>query len=351
MSRANIGASSSAGNCGRLSSNRRNASDGPVSDCRALKRPTGCRSAVVGGKQGRASAVPFNTAASFQARLCALWMAVLAPPALNGGMVWAESPTRKTRPLWNWSATCSYGCHGATSMTVHVDRLTDRFRQQLAATPCSELIGGLPVAGKVRGDEHAEVVAYRQKDAVYIRVLDLHGVAVAELRNELSPRRPKVDEHDVDRQSAVARGRYAERVADRAVHAVGGDEIVGAYRFRAPESRCRTDGGDTSVVLLERAQLGPIACLAVTAGGCGLSSIGSNALCGQYWPAGSGLSALEGLEHRVDVERLPFFGAVQRRLPEHARHDLRPPRAPRRPIPARAGSPGCGNSGCAPSDR
>src|SRR5277367_3444625 len=37
-------------------------------------------------------------------------------PALNGGMVCPESPTRKTRPHWNWSATCSYGCQAVASM-------------------------------------------------------------------------------------------------------------------------------------------------------------------------------------------------------------------------------------------
>src|SRR2546423_3187206 len=50
----------------------------------------------------------------------------------------------------------------------NVDRLTDRPCQQLTAALRGELSGGLPAAGEVRGDEHAEVLAYRQKDAVHV---------------------------------------------------------------------------------------------------------------------------------------------------------------------------------------
>src|SRR5207249_11073314 len=106
----------------------------------------------------------------------------------------------------------------------HVDRLTDRFRQQFAATMGGELFRGFPAAGQVGGDEHAEVVAYRQKDALHVRVFDLDAVAAAQPWDKLSPRPSEVDEDDKDRQRPIAGSRHAKRVADRAVYAVGRDE-------------------------------------------------------------------------------------------------------------------------------
>ncbi|PQM48058.1 hypothetical protein C1Y40_01721 [Mycobacterium talmoniae] len=211
------------------------------------------------------------------------------------------------------------GLPGRDVDDLDVDGLPDRRGDEIAAAVGGELRRGLPPAGKVGGGEHAEVVTHRQHDAVHRGVLDLHGVTVAEAGHELPPRCPKVDEDDVDRQGPEAGGRDAQRVADRAVHPVGGDQIVGAHGLGRARIPVAHDGGDAGVVLLERAQLGAVAHLAAAPANL-RQQHGLECALRAVLPGRFGAQPVERREDRVDVEGLPLFGAGQRRLGQHVRN-------------------------------
>lgn len=108
------------------------------------------------------AAVPFKTAASFQARLWALWIAVLAPGLERRHCVGRIADEKDSTA----AELVSHPLVGLPRRNVddfYIDGLTDPFDQQLCAPLRGELIGGLPTAGEVCGDEHAEVVAHWEK--------------------------------------------------------------------------------------------------------------------------------------------------------------------------------------------
>ncbi len=204
---------------------------------------------------------------------------------------------------------------------VDVDRLTNRLRQQLAATLHGELCGGFPVAREVCGDEHAEVLMHRQEYALHFGVLDLDGVSIAKVRHISPPGTPEVNENGIDRQWPVTGRCHAKCVADRAMHTVSGDDVVDAHCFQRIRVSFLQNDLHSSFVLLQRAQLGTVAHQAAALTGVGEQNWFESALRavlrGRF-----GAHLLEGREHRVGVERLFFFGAVQRRLGEHVRNAL-----------------------------
>src|SRR6185312_6590348 len=100
---------------------------------------------------------------------------------------------------------------------------------------------------------------YGNHDAGDVGVVDLHRVAVPEVRDESLPRSAKIDEHHEDWQSACPRRPDAQLAAAGAVSAVGGEEVVGAHIHAAAAVEVLDRRGHAVVVLAERQQRGAVA--------------------------------------------------------------------------------------------
>ena len=141
----------------------------------------------------------------------------------------AESPTRNSarsgtgRPPVRRAARCHVD-------NLNVDLGADRLKQRLPAPLAGELIDRFAVAGEVSGHKHAEVALGHHEYPGHVGIIDLDGVAIAQVRDELAPRCPEVDEDNEYRQFAETRRRDAQLSANRAVRAIGGEEVVGVHR-------------------------------------------------------------------------------------------------------------------------
>ena len=199
---------------------------------------------------------------------------------------------------------------------LEIDLFADGLGEHFGAILRGELRRGLPFAGEVRGDEHAKVVLGHQEYAVDLWIFDLHGIAIAQVRDESPPGGAEVDEHDEDRQCSVSRRCDTERFPDPAVHAVRGDQIGGPDRLGLTGAQIAKHRRHAGIVLLERAQFRPISRFAATPAGFGeqhrleaaLRAVLHGRLRAQLIQAG---------EKRVDVNGQLFFRAVQRRLDDH----------------------------------
>lgn len=261
--------------------------------------------------------MPFSTAANFQARLCALWMAQLAPPAFERGHGVSRIADEKHPAAAEPVRDTLVWLPRRGRDNLDVDGLTDRRAEHLAAAVGGELLRGLALPGQVGGGQHAEVVAHRQENTFHAVVFDVDGVTVTELWDELSPGPPEVDEDDVDRQRPVSRRRHAKGVADWAVHAVGSNQILSAHSVASTRIPVTNHCGDAGFILLERTELGPIANpVAVSAAVLQqhrLQRALRTVLRGRL-----GAQAIERREDRVDVEGLPRLRTAERGLGEHA---------------------------------
>src|SRR5271166_3299185 len=104
----------------------------------------------------------------------------------------------------------------------HVDWRPDGCEQHLAAALRCELVNGFTPTRKVGGRKNTEVVFGHNEYSVDVRIGDLDTVAVAQVGDELTPRRAKIHKDNEDRQPAEARCADAQLLPNRAVGAVGG---------------------------------------------------------------------------------------------------------------------------------
>lgn len=204
---------------------------------------------------------------------------------------------------------------------LHVEPFTDGRGQQIAAALWRKPLYCIVFGGKVGGDEHAEVVGDRQEYSRCFRVGDLHRIAIAEVRDDMAPRRPEIDEDNIAGQRPVARGGDRERGTDRAVHAVCGNQIVGTDRLALPGRPVRDASSDTGLVHVEGDELRSVTHLAAAGAGraqqdrlrLALWAILRDRFRAQRVQAG---------EYRIHVDRRTFLGAVERRLCQHGRNVL-----------------------------
>lgn len=231
----------------------------------------------------------------------------------------AESPTRKTCPPTELVGDLFVGLPRGDLDEVDVQPLADCLGEQLAATLWCELVGRLALAGEIRGDEHAQIALYHQENAVDVGVFDMHGIAVGQVRDELRPGCPEVDEDHVDGQRTVARRADPQRFPDRTVHAVRADEVVGADGLGLPRVPVAQHRGDAGVVLLKGGKFGTVSHFPAVPAGFGEQDRLEPAL-GAVLRRGLRAELAQAGEDRVDVDGRSFLRAVERGLDNHGRN-------------------------------
>ena len=142
---------------------------------------------VIGVEQPAIRRRPALTKASFQARLCASATPVLPPNPPVGGITWAESPARNTRPRWNDSAVTAMALQRWTlSMLIRLVRLAaEAVRTSSMHRSIEDIrahVGVAAAVGVERREDGQEprVAGDREpEEARQLGVVDVHDAEIA----------------------------------------------------------------------------------------------------------------------------------------------------------------------------